>query len=139
MCPSFAVLVEWILSEVSRELMTRPVPFLSSPLSLPLYFSLPPTHSRKPQSSKTKKQKIPHLTPPTLSSQQAQSNLTALNAIVWGTCNTDSSKDTCVSNMDWFRDQMQVACDEELKEDNAMVGLTFRGAWRGFVFLGSFR
>ncbi|KAH8084356.1 hypothetical protein BXZ70DRAFT_957878 [Cristinia sonorae] len=58
---------------------------------------------------------------------QAQSNLTLLNNIVWGTCNTDSSEDTCNSNMAWFRDTLQVQCATELTANNAMVLNTFRG------------
>ncbi|TCD67434.1 hypothetical protein EIP91_012406 [Steccherinum ochraceum] len=59
--------------------------------------------------------------------QQAQTNLSALNDIVWGTCNTDASKDTCVANIAWFRDALTTQCTEELSANNAMVVSTLQG------------
>jgi len=46
---------------------------------------------------------------------QAETNLTELNTIIWGTCNATPGKDQCVKNMGWFADQLQSACNQELK------------------------
>ncbi|KAK7685943.1 hypothetical protein QCA50_010753 [Cerrena zonata] len=53
--------------------------------------------------------------------QQAQTNLTALNTIIWGTCNTDTNADQCVANMDWFADSLKSSCSQELSNDNSLV------------------
>ncbi|KAF8273477.1 hypothetical protein EI94DRAFT_1564108 [Lactarius quietus] len=52
---------------------------------------------------------------------QAQSNLTALNIDVWGTCNTPVDVDQCEANMGWFSSNMLVACSQEKGEQNQMV------------------
>lgn len=52
---------------------------------------------------------------------QAQSNLTALNTDVWGTCNTPVDADQCASNMGWFTSNIQDACSQEKSDRNQMV------------------
>ncbi|KAI0301637.1 hypothetical protein B0F90DRAFT_323726 [Multifurca ochricompacta] len=52
---------------------------------------------------------------------QAQSNITALNIDIWGTCNTPVDTDQCVANMGWFTSAILVACSEEKSENNQMV------------------
>jgi len=59
--------------------------------------------------------------------QQAQTNLTALSSIVWGTCNTDLSQDVCSSNMAWFASTLQSVCAEDLSARNVMVSQTLQG------------
>lgn len=50
---------------------------------------------------------------------QAQSNLTLLNSIVWGTCETTIPEDQCVANMSWFAQGLKSACAKDLEEGNA--------------------
>lgn len=52
---------------------------------------------------------------------QAQSNLTALNIDIWGTCNTPVGVDQCTANMGWFASNLPVACSQEKSEQNQMV------------------
>lgn len=52
---------------------------------------------------------------------QAQTNLTALNVDIWGTCNTPLDADQCQANMGWFESELQSACSEEKSENNAIV------------------
>jgi hypothetical protein len=63
--------------------------------------------------------------------KQAQTNLSALNAIVWGTCNTDLGQDVCSSNMAWFTSTLQSVCSMELSAGNVMASQTLQGslAW----------
>ncbi|KAF9467744.1 hypothetical protein BDZ94DRAFT_1287463 [Collybia nuda] len=49
----------------------------------------------------------------------AQTNATLLNSIVWGTCNTNTEKDQCVSNMGWFASTLKTACAKDLADNNA--------------------
>ncbi|KAI0792506.1 hypothetical protein C8Q75DRAFT_753184 [Abortiporus biennis] len=58
---------------------------------------------------------------------EAQENITALNSIIWGTCNTDLSADQCNSNMGWFSSQMATVCATDLSNSNPQVVTTFRG------------
>ncbi|KAI0346418.1 hypothetical protein BDW22DRAFT_1296956, partial [Trametopsis cervina] len=58
---------------------------------------------------------------------QAQTNTTALNDILWGTCNTDTDAVTCSSNMAWFADNIQQSCAEDMKANNALVRQTLSG------------
>lgn len=58
---------------------------------------------------------------------QAQSNITLLNTLVWGTCNTDPSVDQCVANMGWFAQQLQSACTTEISQTNELVTSTLIG------------
>jgi hypothetical protein len=51
--------------------------------------------------------------------KQAQLNITALNDIVWGTCNANPGKGQCTSNMGWFASALQSACQKDLKDANA--------------------
>ncbi|PPR04834.1 hypothetical protein CVT26_012989 [Gymnopilus dilepis] len=51
----------------------------------------------------------------------AQSNLTLMNSIIWGTCNTTTSYSQCQSNMASFASQLKDACTEELKDLNTMA------------------
>ncbi|KAH9073012.1 hypothetical protein EDB83DRAFT_2360376 [Lactarius deliciosus] len=52
---------------------------------------------------------------------QAQSNLTALNIDIWGTCNTPVDVDQCTANMGWFASNLPVACSRDKSEQNQMV------------------
>ncbi|RDX42456.1 hypothetical protein OH76DRAFT_101828 [Lentinus brumalis] len=52
---------------------------------------------------------------------QSQRNISELNVIIWGTCNTDLSAEQCSSNMGWFASQMQSVCKKEIAENNALV------------------
>ncbi|KAG6817105.1 hypothetical protein H0H87_012626 [Tephrocybe sp. NHM501043] len=51
----------------------------------------------------------------------AQQNLTLLNTIIWGTCNTTTAEDQCISNMGWFAAELQKACAQDLQDQNAMA------------------
>jgi len=51
----------------------------------------------------------------------AQTNLTALNIDVWGTCNSPVDASQCAANMAWFTSNLQDACSEEKSEGNSMV------------------
>ncbi|PSS36972.1 hypothetical protein PHLCEN_2v1188 [Hermanssonia centrifuga] len=59
--------------------------------------------------------------------QQAQDNITSLNAIIWGTCHTDVDADTCTSNMAWFTDALADQCADDLKAGNPIVQQTQTG------------
>ncbi|KAI0697498.1 hypothetical protein C8T65DRAFT_710377 [Cerioporus squamosus] len=52
---------------------------------------------------------------------QSQRNISELNVIIWGTCNTDLSAEQCSSNMAWFAHQIQSACKTEIAANNALV------------------
>ncbi|KAI9509290.1 hypothetical protein F5148DRAFT_1148376 [Russula earlei] len=52
---------------------------------------------------------------------EAQSNITALNVDVWGTCNTPVDADQCAANMKWFQSELLVACSAEKSESNQMI------------------
>lgn len=54
----------------------------------------------------------------------AQSNLTLLNSILWGTCNSPTPYDQCISNMNSFASSLQSNCPKELKQDNIIVSNT---------------
>ncbi|OCH84511.1 hypothetical protein OBBRIDRAFT_741478 [Obba rivulosa] len=57
----------------------------------------------------------------------AQTNISLLNTIVWGTCNTDPSEEECVANMEWFATTLQEQCTAELKANYATVTKTLLG------------
>lgn len=57
----------------------------------------------------------------------AQTNLTLLNAVIWGTCNTMTAFDQCKLNMNWFADSLKTSCEQELKEQNIMAMQTLTG------------
>ncbi len=63
---------------------------------------------------------------------QAQSNLTALNIDIWGTCNTPVDVDQCTANMGWFASNLLVACSQEKSEQNQMVLQALTGI---YIFL----
>ncbi|RPD61430.1 hypothetical protein L227DRAFT_68773 [Lentinus tigrinus ALCF2SS1-6] len=52
---------------------------------------------------------------------QSQRNISELNVIIWGTCNTDLSAEQCSSNMGWFANQIQTACKKDIAAQNALV------------------
>jgi hypothetical protein len=52
---------------------------------------------------------------------QAQSNVTALNIDIWGTCNTPLDADQCAANMGWFKSELLSACSEEKSENNQLI------------------
>ncbi|KAF9652659.1 hypothetical protein BDM02DRAFT_2541166 [Thelephora ganbajun] len=51
----------------------------------------------------------------------AQTNVTLLNNMVWGTCNTVLDGDTCFRNMDWFATSLKTQCTTELTQRNPFV------------------
>jgi len=52
---------------------------------------------------------------------RAQTNHTALNIDIWGTCNTPVDADQCAANMAWFASDLLDACSREKSEDNQTV------------------
>ncbi|KZT25787.1 hypothetical protein NEOLEDRAFT_1114189 [Neolentinus lepideus HHB14362 ss-1] len=52
---------------------------------------------------------------------EAQSNITEMNAIIWGTCNTPADEDTCVSTMASYLSQMRSQCSKEISNDFSAV------------------
>jgi len=52
-----------------------------------------------------------------------QANLTELTAVLWGTCNTVPSEDTCVGIMDWMASQMLLPsiCHDDLAQQNVVA------------------
>jgi hypothetical protein len=54
----------------------------------------------------------------------AQTNLTLMNSLVWGTCNTNVPFEQCQANMGWFAENMKTACAVEVKNNNALVTST---------------
>ncbi|KAL5522573.1 hypothetical protein ACEPAG_8590 [Sanghuangporus baumii] len=59
--------------------------------------------------------------------EQAQTNLTLLNTLIFGTCTTSTPVDTCTANMDWFASSLSSTCSTELSENNLMVTQTLLG------------
>ncbi|KAH8108741.1 hypothetical protein DFH11DRAFT_1631010 [Phellopilus nigrolimitatus] len=55
---------------------------------------------------------------------QAQTNLSALNAIVFGTCDTTPSFSACTANMNWFASSLSSSCSRELSEEDNLVTQT---------------
>ena len=53
--------------------------------------------------------------------KQNQRTIATLNVIFWGTCNTDLSAEQCASNMQWFSDNIQSACKQDIAARNALV------------------
>jgi len=51
----------------------------------------------------------------------AQSNITQLNSIIWGTCNTSLGQDQCNDNMAWFTSALKSECASDLKDNNAVT------------------
>lgn len=56
---------------------------------------------------------------------QAQSNVTALNIDIWGTCNTPLNADQCAANMGWFKSELLSACSEEKSQNNQIILQSF--------------
>jgi hypothetical protein len=52
-----------------------------------------------------------------------------MNSLIWGTCNTTTSKDQCVANMGWFVSTLRTECAQELAAQNAMVLETLTGSF----------
>ncbi|CDO74583.1 hypothetical protein BN946_scf184583.g10 [Trametes cinnabarina] len=53
--------------------------------------------------------------------QQSQRNISLLNTIIWGTCNTDVDKGQCLSNMDWFAENIRTQCKRDIAANNPLV------------------
>jgi len=51
----------------------------------------------------------------------AQENLTLLNTIVWGTCNTTIDDADCSANIAWFASNLASSCATDLSQGNAMA------------------
>ncbi|CCL98222.1 uncharacterized protein FIBRA_00216 [Fibroporia radiculosa] len=58
---------------------------------------------------------------------EAQKNITLLNTMVWGTCNTDLGVEQCTENMGWFAEELQTACASDLSAQNELVMSTLTG------------
>ncbi|THH09891.1 hypothetical protein EW146_g8547 [Bondarzewia mesenterica] len=58
---------------------------------------------------------------PSLRSKQAQTNATALNIDIWGTCNTPIDADQCAANMAWFASELTTQCQKDLSDQNKNV------------------
>lgn len=54
----------------------------------------------------------------------AQTNLTLMNTLVWGTCNTNLGINQCNANMGWFSSALETACNEDLKNGISLAGDT---------------
>ncbi|KAF8348712.1 hypothetical protein F5887DRAFT_1129780 [Amanita rubescens] len=54
----------------------------------------------------------------------AQTNLTLLNELVWGTCNPTPGEGQCIDNLGWFADQLQLSCPRELQSDTPIAADT---------------
>ncbi|KAI9065275.1 hypothetical protein FKP32DRAFT_511670 [Trametes sanguinea] len=52
---------------------------------------------------------------------QSQRNISLLNNIIWGTCNTDVDKGQCLENMDWFAQNIKTQCKRDIDADNPIV------------------
>lgn len=55
--------------------------------------------------------------------------MTELNVIIWGTCNTEYSAQTCAANMQWFANNIQSACKQDIDADNALVSDAVAGEY----------
>lgn len=59
---------------------------------------------------------------------EAQENVTAMNAIIWGTCNTTIDEETCAANMASYLGQLKSNCSKEISNNfqavtDAVTGL----------------
>lgn len=61
------------------------------------------------------------------SSSKAQSNLTLMNTLVWGTCNTNPGINQCIANMGWFAESLKTQCEADLKDRNTLAVDTLTG------------
>ncbi|KAF4618585.1 hypothetical protein D9613_010091 [Agrocybe pediades] len=57
----------------------------------------------------------------------AQSNLTLMNSLIWGTCNTNTAYSQCQSNMAWFASSLKDNCAKELDADYTLAVETLQG------------
>lgn len=62
-------------------------------------------------------------------SVQAQKNLTLLNSIIWGTCQTTLSFQQCSANMAWFANALRSECAQDISENNTNVVTTLIGVY----------
>lgn len=53
--------------------------------------------------------------------KQAQTNLSGLNTLLWGICNTVPTADQCVANMGWFAQELQTVCKIDLQNRVALA------------------
>ena len=60
--------------------------------------------------------------------KQAQDNITLLNNLIWGTCNTNTDASQCNANMAWFAENLEDTCAEDIKANNPVVTQTREGA-----------
>jgi hypothetical protein len=60
-------------------------------------------------------------------SKQAQSNITLLNNMVWGTCNTDVPFSQCTANMNSFAQSLRSNCAVDLASNNVIVSDALNG------------
>ncbi|KXN89351.1 hypothetical protein AN958_05849 [Leucoagaricus sp. SymC.cos] len=51
----------------------------------------------------------------------AQTNLTLMNTLIWGTCNTNLGINQCIANMGWFASTLKTACEDDLKDQNSLA------------------
>lgn len=58
---------------------------------------------------------------------KAQSNLTLMNTLVWGTCNTNPGINQCIANMGWFAESLKTQCEADLKDRNTLAVDTLTG------------
>ncbi|KAI0327538.1 hypothetical protein GY45DRAFT_1256727 [Cubamyces sp. BRFM 1775] len=52
---------------------------------------------------------------------QSQRNISLLNTIMWGTCNTDLDSDQCSANMAWFAENIKTQCKKDIAANNSIV------------------
>ncbi|KAH9899203.1 hypothetical protein C8Q73DRAFT_310243 [Cubamyces lactineus] len=53
--------------------------------------------------------------------QQSQRNISLLNTIMWGTCNTDIDAAQCSANMAWFAENIKTQCKKDIAANNSIV------------------
>ncbi|KAI0763442.1 hypothetical protein BD413DRAFT_642914 [Trametes elegans] len=51
----------------------------------------------------------------------SQRNISLLNAIIWGTCNTEPSAEECAANMGWFAANIKTQCRQDIAAQNPIV------------------
>lgn len=61
---------------------------------------------------------------------KAQSNLTLMNTLVWGTCNTNPGINQCIANMGWFAETLKTACADDLRDRNTLAVDTLMGEFQ---------
>ncbi|KAI0642781.1 hypothetical protein C8Q79DRAFT_916747 [Trametes meyenii] len=52
---------------------------------------------------------------------QSQRNISLLNTIIWGTCNTTPTADQCAANMGWFADNIKTQCAGDITARTPIV------------------